>query len=273
MADLNFDSYPRRLTRISQQTVGYSSASLLVSGVVLIAVALCAVLSSDSPARLFNLEGLMIVLGGTIAATLLQFSLSDVRASFQAIRLALAEVPVTSQERMAQLLELSRSVKERGVLVLEEESELVSDEFLRLGLMLVVDGRPVEDIRRILKTEIETSRNRVLRAAQVWETMGNFAPAMGLIGTLLGLIQLLGSLHDSAAVGPAMSMALVATLYGSVAANLCFFPLAGKLRLVVQERDEKKSIAMEGVLSLARLENPMMLEQRLQSFAVGAGQS
>lgn len=270
MADFNFDNYPRRLTRISRQQSGPSLPSLVVSCAMVVAIAVFAVISSDTPSRLFNFEGVLIVVGGTLAATLIQFSISDLRAAFQAVQTALGEVPTASHEHMAQLLELSRHVKERGLLVLEEESEVVSDDFLRLGLMLVVDGRPVEDIRRILRTEIETSRNRALRAAQVWETMGNFAPAMGLIGTLLGLIQLLGALQNSATVGPAMAMALVATLYGSVTANLCFFPIAGKLRLVAQEREERKNISMEGILSLARLENPMMLEQRLQSFAVGS---
>jgi chemotaxis protein MotA len=272
MVDFNFDNYSRRLTRISREPSGTSPMSLIVSCGVLAAIAFFAVMSSDAPSRLFNLEGIMIVAGGTIAATLLQFSISDVRMAFQATQSALREAPTSPHELMAQLLELSRRVKEQGVLVLEEESECLSDEFLRLGLMLVVDGRPLEDVRRILRTEIETSRNRTQRAAQVWETMGNFAPAMGLIGTLLGLIQLLGALQNSATVGPAMSMALVATLYGSVAANLCFFPLAGKLRLVAQEREERKTISMEGILSLARLENPMMLEQRLQSFAVSSAQ-
>ncbi len=272
MTEFDFDTYPRRLTSISQRKSGPSPMSLILGCAVVVAIMVFAVASSDVPARLFNAEGILIVIGGTLAATLLQFSISDLRTAFQAAQAAWSDIPTNSHERMAQLLELSRRVKEHGILVLEEESEAVSDDFLRLGLTLVVDGRPIEDIRRILRTEIETSRNRSLRASQVWETMGNFAPAMGLIGTLLGLIQLLGSLQNSATVGPAMSMALVATLYGSVASNLFFFPLAGKLRLLTQEREEQKSISMEGVLSLACLENPMMLEQRLQSFVVGVSQ-
>lgn len=272
MTELNFDSYPRRLTRVPRQPSQQSHTSILLSCAVMAAIALFAVLSSDTPSRLFNIEAILIVLGGTIAATLVQFSLSDINAAVQATKSAMGDSPSDSSEQMARLLELSRKVKERGILVLEEEADGISDDFLRLGLMLVVDGRPVEDVRRILKTEIETSRNRVLRAAQVWETMGNFSPAMGLIGTLLGLIHLLSSLQDSATVGPAMSMALVATLYGSVSANLVFFPLAGKLRLVAHNREERKSISLEGILSFARLENPMMLEQRLQSFAAVAAQ-
>jgi chemotaxis protein MotA len=93
---------------------------------------------------------------------------------------------------------------------------------------------------------------------------------MGLIGTLIGLIQMLGSLSDAATIGPAMSLALVATLYGSVAANLFFFPVAGKLRVIAQEREQAKEITIEGLLSVARSESPIMLEQRLQSFVTAA---
>jgi chemotaxis protein MotA len=134
-------------------------------------------------------------------------------------------------------------------------------------LNLVVDGQAIDDIKRILTTEMRSSTEQAWRSVQVWETMGNFAPAMGLIGTLIGLIQMLGSLQDAGTVGPSMAMALVATLYGSVSANLFFFPMAGKLRILAQEREQCKSITLEGLMSIARLENPMMLDQRLQSFA------
>jgi chemotaxis protein MotA len=97
--------------------------------------------------------------------------------------------------------------------------------------------------------------------------MGNFAPAMGLIGTLIGLIQMLGALQDAATVGPAMSLALVATLYGAISANLFFFPIAGKLRLAAHEKAQIKEVTQEALLSLAASESPVMLEQRLQSFS------
>jgi chemotaxis protein MotA len=272
MTDFVFDTQPRRLTRLTQQAPRRSTNSLVLGSVAVVCVAACAVVLSGTPLRLLNLEGLVIVVGGTMAATLLQFSLSDVRTALVALRGAVSTMPLEPHECISQLMELSRLVKERGLLVLEEELEAASDDFLRLGLAMVVDGRPEEDIRRILRTEMEASHNRSWRSVQVWETMGNFAPAMGLIGTLLGLIHMMGSLNDATSIGPAMSMALVATLYGSVASNLCFFPIAGRLRLVTQQRDEAKTIIVEGVLSLARLENPMMLEQRLQSFALVAAQ-
>ncbi len=262
-----FDSSRKGLRRLEKRAPQRFNGSLLVGIALVCAVVGCGLALSESPLRFLNIEGLVIVIGGTMASTMIQFSLSDVRAAYQSLFSAFVMEPVSPRDRMSHLLELSRCVKERGLLALEELSETERDEFLRLGLMLAVDGRPVDDMRRILKTEMEMSRDRAWRSVQVWETMGNFAPAMGLIGTLLGLIHMLGALNDAATVGPAMSMALVATLYGSVAANVCFFPIAGKLRVIAQERDQCKSITLEGLLSISRLENPMMLEQRLQSFA------
>lgn len=250
------------------KVVGRSiNGSLLVGLIAACIVLMTGLLASDRPLQFVNFEGLLIVFGGTIASTLIQFSFLDLQNATSAVRAALLATRCTAQERMEVLMELSHRVKQQGILVLEEEAQGEFDEFFRLGLMLVVDGRTIDDIKRILRTEMESCREREWRSVQVWETMGNFAPAMGLIGTLLGLIQMLGAMHDTSAMGSSMAMALVATLYGSVGANLFFFPIAGKLRVISQEREQCKSVTLEGLLSMARLENPIMLEQRLQSFA------
>jgi chemotaxis protein MotA len=225
------------------------------------------------PLRFLSPGGFLLVIGGTLASTLVQFSVRDFQSAMQAARIAVCVRADTPGDRMGYLVHLSRRVKDEGVLVLEDEAVAATDSFLRLGLELTVDGQSPDDIRRILKNEIRTSSDQAWRNVQVWETMGNFAPAMGLIGTLIGLIQMLGSLQDAATIGPSMSLALVATLYGSVSANLFFFPLAGKLRVIAQEREQTKEITVEGLLSVARAESPIMLEQRLQSFTSVAGNS
>jgi chemotaxis protein MotA len=150
--------------------------------------------------------------------------------------------------------------------MLESEAAATPDSFLRLGLEVTVDGQKPEDVKRILQNEMRVANERSWRSVQVWETMGNFAPAMGLIGTLIGLIQMLGALQDAATVGPAMSLALVATLYGAVSANLLFFPIAGKLRHAAHEKSQIKEVTLEALISIASSESPVMLEQRLQSF-------
>lgn len=214
--------------------------------------------------------GFLLVLGGTLASTLVQFSTRDMHEAIEAARASLFVRDESTATRIGFLVRLARRIKEDGILILEQEANESPDSFLRLGLELTVDGQNPDDIKRILQNEMRVSNERSWRSVQVWDTMGNFAPAMGLIGTLIGLIQMLGALQDASSVGPAMSLALVATLYGSVSANLFFFPLAGKLRLLSQERAGIKEVTLEGLLSIARNESPVMLEQRLQSFVVAA---
>lgn len=233
-------------------------------------VALGAVIGGN-PMTFLSLEGFAIVLGGTAASALIQFSTRDIRGAFEAAQSALFIPHEQPADRISYVLDLSRRVRDQGVLILEHEARLTADQFLRLGMELTVDGQSPEEIERILQREMRTSNDQAWRSVQVWETMGNFAPAMGLIGTLIGLIHMLGSLQDASTVGPAMSLALVATLYGSVAANLFFFPMAGKLRVVAQERELSKDITLEAFVSVARSESPLMLEQRLQSYVSMAG--
>ena len=246
------------------------NTSLIIGISISIGLVVLGALFGGNPLTFVSVEGVLLVLGGTFASTLIQFSTKDIRNAVQAARSVLFLPSEAPTDRISYLVDLSRRVKDLGVLILESEASRVADPFLRLGLELTVDGQPPEEISRILQREMRTSNDQSWRSVQVWETMGNFAPAMGLIGTLIGLIHMLGSLQDASAVGPAMSLALVATLYGSVAANLFFFPISGKLRIVAQEREFSKDITLEGLLSVARLENPLMLEQRLQSFVTMA---
>jgi len=267
MIERDSETYRMLPSRVMSREAPPVNGSIIAGLAVGAALILFGAFSGGKPLGFLNLEGLLLVVGGTLASTLIQFSVVDLRLSLTALRAAFFPDTSTPLERIEYLMNLSRKVKERGILILEEVSADTSDDFLRLGLTLVVDGHNPEEARRILSTEMRTSTDQAWRSVQVWETMGNFAPAMGLIGTLIGLIQMLGALQDPTTVGPAMSMALVATLYGSVSANLLFFPVAGKLRLLAQEREQTKNITLEGLMSIAQRENPMILEQRLRGFA------
>ena len=265
----------RRFTRTSriEEDAPIVNTSLVVGLSISLGLVLFGAMLGGNPLTFISVEGLLLVLGGTVASTLVQFSTKDIRSAIQAARSVLFLPHEEPAHRINYLLDLSRRVKEQGILILEQEASRTGDPFLRLGLDLTVDGQAPEEISSILQREMRTSNDQAWRSVQVWETMGNFAPAMGLIGTLIGLIHMLGSLQDASTVGPAMSLALVATLYGSVAANLFFFPMSGKLRVVAQEREFSKDITLEGLLSVARSESPLMLEQRLQSFVLMAGNS
>lgn len=245
--------------------------SLVVGLSLALGLVVLGAIIGGNPMTFLSLEGIVLVLGGTAASVLIQFSMRDLRVALEAAQSVLFIPHEQPSDRISYVLDLSRRVRDQGVLTLEHEARLTADPFMRLGLELTVDGQAPDEIARILQREMRTSNDQAWRSVQVWETMGNFAPAMGLIGTLIGLIHMLGSLQDASTVGPSMSLALVATLYGSVAANLFFFPMAGKLRVVAQERELSKDITVEALVSVARSESPLLLEQRLQSYVSMAG--
>ncbi len=238
---------------------------LLGTGAAFLLIALAIAIGGEI-LRFFDPLSLMIVLGGAFGATLTNFSFHDLGYAWQAFRSVFFTKIFYPIERMNYLIELAQAVKKNGLLVLDQEAGRVEDPFLRLALQITVDGQSNEDVKRILENEMRTSHEKAYRAVQVFETMATYAPAMGLIGTLIGLIQMMGTLNDPDKVGPAMALALVATLYGAMLSNLVFLPVAGKLKNRAEEALLVKNITLEGVLSLAKQENALILEQKLLSF-------
>ncbi|MCB0334544.1 MAG: MotA/TolQ/ExbB proton channel family protein [Bdellovibrionales bacterium] len=222
---------------------------------------------SGQGASFISLAGLAIVIGGTFGATSIQHSSGDLALAKEGFFEALYRRSVPSVgERVAYFTKLSKVVKRDGLMPLDGEAHRAKDSFLRLGLELCVDRYSPEEIRQILENEMKSSYEKNLRKVNVFESLGGYAPAMGLIGTLIGLVQMLHSLGDAAQVGPAMSVALLTTLYGALLANIVFFPIAGKLRSQLEQAVHVKSVTLEGILSLAQEENSVVLGQRLQSF-------
>ena len=213
-----------------------------------------------------NLPGFLIVIGGTLGATLVHFSAYDIQKCLPAVKKVLFVKEYHPAERIEHLVQFANAIRQEGLLVLERHAASEEDPFLRLAFELTVDGQSHEDVKRVLETELRTSNDRANRAIQVFETMGNYAPAMGLIGTLIGLIQMLGSLENPALVGPAMATALITTFYGAILANLVFLPIAGKLKNKQEEENLVKAITVEGIMALGKQENPIVVEQKLQGF-------
>lgn len=225
-----------------------------------------AVLLGGEALNFLHLPSLLLVGGGTFGATLIHFSPKDFRFAWASLRAIAREPEGGNSERLALLVRLSHSVRINGMLALERESRLSSDRFLKQALELAVDGHSPEEIKHTLHNEAAVQHEHNIRAVQVLETLGAYAPGIGLIGTLLGLIQMLKSLGDPALVGSAMSLALVTTLYGAVLANMVFLPLAGKLRLRAEEQVILRTLTIEGAISLSRQDNPIVVEQRLRGF-------
>lgn len=216
--------------------------------------------------QFFDIPSFFIVFGGTFGAALINFSPQDMRSSWESFKSVLFERDYHPTERIDYLCGLSQKVRQDGLLCLEPAAKRSSDPFLKLALELTVDGQQHDDVRRMLETEMRAANDRAWRAIQVFEAMGAYAPAMGLVGTLIGLIQMLGTLNQPEKVGPAMAVALITTLYGALLANLVFLPIAGKLKNRKEEESLVKVITIEGAMSLGKQENPMIIEQRLQRF-------
>jgi len=163
-------------------------------------------------------------------------------------------------------VDLSGKARKGGILALESSIKEVGDQYFAKGLQLVVDGIEINSVRNVLEKDIEYSSDRHRLGAEVFVTIGTFAPALGMIGTLIGLVQMLQNLEDPSQIGPSMAVALLTTFYGTLVANLIFLPIAGKLKTRSKEEMLVKELIMEGVISIASGENPRIMEQKLQSF-------
>ncbi|PKM55654.1 MAG: motility protein A, partial [Firmicutes bacterium HGW-Firmicutes-3] len=164
------------------------------------------------------------------------------------------------------IIELSNVARKEGLLALEEAADNIDDDFLKKGIMLVVDGTDPELVRNILETELIFIGGRHKEVASFWEKVAEMGPAWGMIGTLIGLINMLGSLDDPSAIGPAMAVALLTTMYGSLLANLVATPFAEKLKIKSGQEMLLKEVMIEGLLSIQAGENPRVIEEKLKAF-------
>lgn len=216
----------------------------------------------------FNFEAFLIVVGGTLGATLIHYPARDIFPLFRSVLKTLFPPPFQGEVRIAALVALATQARKEGILSLERIAADTEDPFLKKGLQLAVDGLDANLIREILETDLESAGERHESGAEVFATMGGYAPALGMVGTLIGLIQMLQNLHDPDAIGPGMAVALLTTFYGALLANLVFLPLAGKLRALDRQEAREREMVLDGVISLARGENPRVLEWRMRAHGL-----
>jgi len=227
---------------------------------------IAAMVSGTGLATFVNIPSLMIVIGGTVGVVLVNFPLKEVLGLFGTVKNAFFSNKVDYQNLIRRMVEFSSTARKQGILALERQAEQIEDEFLKRGLQMAVDGLEPGIIRSLMDKDIENVDVRHRRGADILQSFGTFAPALGLIGTLIGLVQMLKSMDDPSNIGPAMAVALITTFYGALLANLVFLPLAGKLRNRSQEELIAKEMIMEAVLSIATGENPRVVEAKLQAF-------
>ncbi|UCG64993.1 MAG: MotA/TolQ/ExbB proton channel family protein [Deltaproteobacteria bacterium] len=238
-----------------------------VLGVISAFGLMCIAISMGGGIQLFiNIPALMIVVGGTLGATMINYPVKDVLGVFKVVKKALFAKKISVTKLIKRFVTFAKKSRKEGILALEGDIKEVNDEFLRKGVQLAIDGLEPQEIGEILETEIDFVRSRHQLGAEIFTTMGTFSPALGMIGTLIGLVQMLQTMDDASKIGPAMAVALLTTFYGSIMANIVCLPIAGKLRTRSKEEVLTKEMAIQGIASLSNGDNPRILEQKLLAF-------
>ena len=208
----------------------------------------------------------LIVFGGTLGAVMLQFPLSTFKKSLSAASMVFGNVSVDMKGMIAQVVELSNVSRKQGLLALEGQMKNISDPFMAKGIQLVVDGTEPPKIREILEVEVSVLEDEYLSYAKVYEAFGGYAPCVGIIGAVLGLIHVMENLADPSALGSGIAVAFVATVYGVGMANLLFLPMGNKIKIKAKDLIAGKLLVVEGLMSVAQGENPRMIEEKLSGF-------
>lgn len=224
------------------------------------------ILADGSVLDFWDIASVLIVFGGTIASTLVAYPLKSVMEAVKIAGKAFKDQEEDPYEIIVQINGLANIARKEGLLALEEASEEIDEEFLKKGVMLIVDGTDPELVRNLLETELSFVEERHGTGQGIFEAMGSYAPAFGMVGTLIGLINMLKRLDDPSSIGPSMAVALITTFYGSLLANLVFIPIANKLKLKSREEILRKEIMVEGLLSIQAGENPRIIEEKLKAF-------
>ena len=214
-----------------------------------------------------DLPSVIITIGGSLAGTLASHKLADFISGLKGIGLAMKEPSVgDASEVISNIINLSNISRKEGLLALEEATHDMDDEFLKKGINLVVDGTDPDLVRGILETDLINLEARHKKVIGFWEKWAELGPAWGMIGTLIGLVNMLKNLTDSSSIGPNMAVALLTTLYGSLIANWLAGPTAAKLKVNNDMEIMMREITVEGLLSIQAGENPRVIEEKLKSF-------
>lgn len=236
-----------------------------IVGIILCAILIVSsIVLGGSPIIFFNAPSVLIVVGGVIGATLIRNPLADVVGMTQVVAKAFTIKLVDPHELISRIVEFSRKARKEGMLSLENVD--CGYDYLQKGITLAVDGLEQEEIKAILTNDLQGMVNRHKRGKEILDGMGQAAPAFGMIGTLIGLVQMLADMDDPSSIGPAMAVALLTTLYGALISNIICIPLADKLRMRSREEVLAMSICFEGVICLTQGDNPNAIDQKLKAF-------
>jgi chemotaxis protein MotA len=227
------------------------------------------VLDGGKLAQILQPTAALIVIGGTFGAVMVQFPLKIVLQALVNLKYVFFNAEPESDSLVQNLLRYAYKARRDGILSLDAELAKIQDPFLKESLMLAIDGVNAADLRKMMELQIDYVGEKEERVPKVFEAAGGFAPTIGIIGAILGLIQVMQHLQDINEVGKGIAVAFVATIYGVASANLLFLPLAGKLRIRQRERQIIQEMTLEAVLSIIEEVNPRALELQLRSYIAG----
>ena len=218
---------------------------------------------------LFQLTAAFIVFGGTIGATVLSNRIEDLKLALLGLKHLFYSSETDERNLIAgEIIQSAKQARHESVLTLEKNLAGYHDPFMRSVYRFVIDGVDPEVLRKIFEEEIRVSERRKLAAAKVWSDAGGFAPTIGIIGAVLGLISVMANITDTSLLGQGIAVAFVATIYGVGSANLVFLPVANKLRAMIRFRSETETMILEGALAVVNGLNPYLIEQKMRAFTV-----
>lgn len=215
----------------------------------------------------WDVQSLAITLGGSFSALLITYSIADVKTIGKLVLESTKQLETSDLGIISKFSLISTKARKEGLLSLEDEINDLNDEYMKKGLQMVVDGVDGETIQEILELEIEQMEERHKKGVSMFRTWGEYAPAFGMVGTLLGLIKMLANLGgDTASIASGMSIALITTFYGSVFANLIFLPIANNLEVKSKKEVAGREMMLEGILSIQAGVNPRVVEEKLITY-------
>jgi chemotaxis protein MotA len=242
------------------------ASSLMGTLLAVVGILMGLLLEGGHVGQILQPTAAMIVFGGTIGAVMLQFPLETVLTAARRLFRVFFYRAETGEAAVKQLVAFANKARRNGIVSLDQDLSMIRDPFLKQAIMLAVDGTEPSELRRIMELQIDNQSELEEKIPAVFESAGGFSPTIGIIGAVLGLIQVMQHLDHIDEVGRGIAVAFVATIYGVAAANLFFLPAAGKLRLRVREEQALKEMMLEGVVSILEGMNPRILEIKLNSF-------
>ena len=227
-------------------------------------IVMTSIMLGGSAGTFVNTPSLLVVLGGTVLVTMMKFSLGKFLGAAGIAVKAFLYKPSNPEDLISESVELAKAARQGGLLALEDKE--ISDDFMKTGLGLLIDGHPADTVKAMLQKDLNQTLQRHNDGQDIFKAIGDVGPAMGMIGTLIGLVQMLSNMDDPKQIGPAMAVALLTTLYGAILANMFALPIADKLAVRSAEENTSKNLIIDALLAIQSGQNPRIISSMLEAY-------